>query len=77
MNPDAMTIINPWKEYLLSQGSSQKPPVFNSCVLLTEPHGLSLTEKEKMLIFGIFSFSHSVFKRFLPKFYEHIPNKQI
>ena len=36
MNPVAMTIINPRKEYL---GSNQRPPVLKSCALLTELWG--------------------------------------
>ena len=36
MNPVAMTIINPQKEYWLIQGSNQRPPVLTSYTLLTE-----------------------------------------
>ena len=36
MNPVAMTIINPRKEYWPSQGSNQRPPVLKSATLLTE-----------------------------------------
>ena len=39
MNPVAMTIINPWKEYWLSRGSNQQPPVLKSAMLQTEPWG--------------------------------------
>ena len=33
MNPVAMTIINPQKEYWLSRGSNQRPPVLKSATL--------------------------------------------
>ena len=36
MNPVAMTIINPRKEYWLSQGLNQQTPVLKSATLLTE-----------------------------------------
>ena len=36
MNPVAMTIINPWKEYWPSRGSNQRPPVLKSATLQTE-----------------------------------------
>ena len=42
MNPVAMTIINPRKEYWLSQGSNHGPPVFKSAPLWTEPWDLAL-----------------------------------
>ena len=35
MNPVAMTIINPRKEYGLRRGSNQRPPAFKSCSLPT------------------------------------------
>ena len=35
-NPAAMTTINPWKDYWLSQGSNQQPPVLKSCTLPAE-----------------------------------------
>ena len=38
MNPVAMTIINPGKEYWLNCGSNQGTPVLKSCTLPTE-HG--------------------------------------
>ena len=41
INPVAMTIINPWKEYLPSQGSNQRPPVLKSATLQTELWGLA------------------------------------
>ena len=41
MNPVAMTIINPLKEYWLSWGSNQQPPVLKSATLLTELWGLA------------------------------------
>ena len=40
MNPVTMTIINPGKEYWMSLGSNQQPPVLKSCPLLTDLHGL-------------------------------------
>ena len=39
MNPVAMTIINPWKEYWQSRGWNQRPPVFKSATLPTELWG--------------------------------------
>ena len=40
MNPVAMTIINPLKEYWQSWGSNQRSPVLKSCTLPTEVLGL-------------------------------------
>ena len=39
MNPVAMTIINPHKEYWQSRGSNQRPPALKSCALPTELWG--------------------------------------
>ena len=39
VNPVAMTIINPRKEYWLGRGSNQRPPVLKSGTLLTEVWG--------------------------------------
>ena len=36
MNPVAMTIINPWKEYSQSRESNQQPPILKSATLSTE-----------------------------------------
>ena len=36
MNPVAMTVINPRKEYWPSRGSTQRPPVLKSATLPTE-----------------------------------------
>ena len=36
MNPVAMTVINPRKEYWPSRGSNQRPPVLKSATLPTE-----------------------------------------
>ena len=41
MNPVAMTIINPWKEYWPSQESNQQPHVLKSATLSTELWGLA------------------------------------
>ena len=41
MNPVAMTIINPQKEYWPSNGSNQQPPVLKSTTLPTELYGLA------------------------------------
>ena len=41
MNPVAMTIINPQKEYWPTQGSNQRPPVLKSAMLQTELWGLT------------------------------------
>ena len=42
MNPVSMTTINPRTEYWLSRGSNQRPPVFRSYMLPTDPCGLGL-----------------------------------
>ena len=42
MNPVAMTMISPRKESQPSRGSSQRPPVFNSCTLTTKLHGVAI-----------------------------------
>ena len=39
MNPVAMRIVNPRKEYWPSRGSNQRPPVLKSATLLTELWG--------------------------------------
>ena len=39
MNPVAMTIINPWKEYWPRPGSNQRPSVLKSVTLPTEQWG--------------------------------------
>ena len=39
MNPVAMTIINPRKEYWPSRGSNQRPPILKSATLPTELWG--------------------------------------
>ena len=41
MNPVATTISNPWKEYRLSHGLNQQPPVLESATLATELWGLA------------------------------------
>ena len=48
MNPVAMVIINPWKEYWPGRGSNQRPPVLKSCMLPTEPWGLAVPRQKKM-----------------------------
>ena len=47
MNPVAMTIINPRKEYCPSRGSNQRPPVLKSATLLTELWGSAALDKYK------------------------------
>ena len=42
MNPVAMTIINPQKEYWPSRGSNQRPPVVKSAMLQNELWGLAM-----------------------------------
>ena len=42
MIPVPMTIINPWKEYWLSRGLNQRPPVLKSAMLPTELWGSDL-----------------------------------
>ena len=41
INPVTMTIFNPQKEYWLSHGLNQQPPVLKSCVPPTELWGLA------------------------------------
>ena len=41
MDPATKTTINPWKEFSLSWGLNQQPPVLKSLVLLTELWGLA------------------------------------
>ena len=41
MNPVAMTIINPWKEYWQSRGSNQPPSVLKSGTPPTELQDLA------------------------------------
>ena len=47
MNPVAMTIINPRKEYWPSQGSNQEPPILKSYTLPTELWGLGTVVRGK------------------------------
>ena len=47
MNPVAMTIVNPWKEYWSRRGSNQRLPVLTSETLPTELWGSALTSKPK------------------------------
>ena len=47
MNPLAMTIINPGKEYWPSRGSNQRPPVLNSTTLPTELLGSAYYGKSR------------------------------
>ena len=43
MNPVAISIINPPKEYWPSWGSNQRPPVLKSATLLTELWGSAIS----------------------------------
>ena len=52
MNPVAMTIINPRKEYWPSQGSNQRPPVLNSQTLPTELWRSALNDASYRLSYG-------------------------
>ena len=62
-----MTLINPGKEYWLSLGSNQQPPIFKSCTLLTElwgltwqPIGIRTTTNEDSKIYcSPFTFSYT------------------
>ena len=63
MNPVAMTIINPWKEYWPSRGSNQRPPVIKSATLPTELWGSA--------VIGLESWVYLVRKRLHKK----IPNR--
>ena len=49
INPVAMTIIKPRKEYWLSRGSNQRPPVLKSTLLLAEPRGLAISFQGLMI----------------------------
>ena len=46
MNPVAMTIINPRKEYWPSQRSHQRPPVLKSATLPTQLQGSALENRQ-------------------------------
>ena len=46
INPVAITTINPRKEYWLSQGSKQQPPVLKSATLPTELWGSAIMSRE-------------------------------
>ena len=46
MNPVAMTVINPCKEYWLSQGLNQPPPVLKPATLQIERWGLAVQEEK-------------------------------
>ena len=48
MNPVAMTIINPRKEYWSSRGSNQRPPVLKSAMLLTELWGSTYSQEGEL-----------------------------
>ena len=50
MNPVTMTIINLWKEYWLSRGSNQPPPVLKSAMLPTELWGSAKRESDETSI---------------------------
>ena len=53
MNPVAMTIINPRKEYWLSRKSNQRLPVLKSCILLTDTWGKEGRKKKvKLIVFS-------------------------
>ena len=59
MNPVAMTIINPRKEYWPSRGLHQRPPVLKSAMLPTELRGSAETCEEKGESTGVSSFFFS------------------
>ena len=46
MNPVAMTIINPRKEYWPCRRSNQRPPVLKSCTLPTELWGSAISNEQ-------------------------------
>ena len=50
INPVAMTIINPQKEYLQSQGSNKQPPVLKSAMLLSELWGSVYSSVSQQII---------------------------
>ena len=49
MNPVAMTIINPRREYWPSRGSNQRPPFLKSATLPTELWGSAKKDKQMFL----------------------------
>ena len=53
MNPVAMTIINPRKEFWLTLGSNQRPPVLKSAMLHTEPWGSASQQLNRMDIMDL------------------------
>ena len=59
MNPVAMTIISPRKEYWPSRGSNQRPPVLKSATLPTEQWGSFYRSIElymKLKVFAVENF---------------------
>ena len=59
MNPVAMTIINPRKEYWPSQGSNQRFPVLKSATLPTELWGSASLCVEELTLVHILNLSKS------------------
>ena len=71
MNPVAMTIINPQKEYCPSWKLYQRPPVLKTCTLLAEPWGLARVVKSWDCVgnqVSIFSREKFFFISFFPSF---------
>ena len=71
MNPVAMTVINPGKEYWPNRGSNQRLPVLKSFMLQAELCELGVLlkkvknivgKKEKMLVTRRFSLTCNVFE---------------
>ena len=48
MNPVAMTLVNPRKEYWPSRGSNKRPLVLKSCALPIEPWGSAQIDEPTM-----------------------------
>ena len=64
MNPVAITIINPWREYWQSPGSNQPPTVLNSAMIPNELLGLAHPNQDGKMISG----------SNVPKFYDGVEN---
>ena len=65
INPVAMTIINPQKEYWPSRGLNQRPPVLKSAML---PTAMGLHTRSERLIHAYLTFNPLHTPNFSPNF---------
>ena len=59
MNPVAMTIISPWKEYWANWRSNQRPPVLKSCMLPMQYDIIKIIVKMNVCYFAIMFMTQS------------------